>query len=215
VGEVEGPVRTEVLTMPEEVLAERPGVVAARHEARNARLALGEELERLEASARAAVDIKAKMRREPVKTAGMIAGVGFLAVGGPRRVLRRTRNMIFGKPAPLPDSMLPHEINKALSELGTDGDRVRGTIEREFAAYLHEKAPERRSQVLARQLTSLGGTVARPVALRAGFELARKLFSPDGAGYESQLERLQGRRPPELVGEVGVEPTRPSRDTGS
>ena len=230
-GEGEGPVRAEVMTTPEEamtapeeVLAERPGVVAARHEARAARLALEEELEQLEASARAAVDIRAKMRREPVKTAGMIAGIGFLAVGGPRRVLRRGRNMIFGKPDPLPSSMLPEEINRALSELGDDGERVRGTIEREFAAYLHEKAPQRRSESAIHTLTSLGGTMARPVALSAGAQLARKLFSADPASFQDQLRRVRGRgsqgeseAPTDegLVGEVGVEPTRPSRDTGS
>jgi len=196
VGEVEGPIRTEVMTAPEAVLAERPGVVAARHEARAARLALGEELDRLEASARAAVDIKAKMRREPVKTAGLIAGAGFLVVGGPAKVLRRARHAIFGKPDPLPSSMLPAEIDTALSELGDDGERVRGTIEREFAAYLREKAPERRAASAARTLTSLAGVAARPVALRAGFRLAHELFSPDAEGFQGQLQRVRGRRPP-------------------
>ena len=196
-GEVEGAVRTQVMTPPEEVLAERPGVVAARHEARESRMALGEELERLEASARAAVDIKAKVRRQPVRTAGIIAGIGFLAVRGPSRVLRRTRTAIFGKPEPLPSSMLPKEIDRALSELGSDGERVRGAIEREFAEYLREKAPEGRSKGLVDALTSLGVTMARPVALSAGVELARKLFSADSAGFQDQLQRVRRRGVPE------------------
>ncbi len=194
-GEVEGPVRTEVMNAPEEILAGRPGVVAARHEAREARLAVGEELERLEASARAAVDLKAKIRREPVRTVGLAAGATFLVLGGPRKVLRRTRSAIFGKPDPLPASMLPEEINRALSALGSDGEQVRGTIEREFAAYLREKAPEGETRNVVHTLTSLFGTFARPIALRAGFRLGHDLFAPDAAGYTDQLARLRGRRP--------------------
>ncbi|MHB8959630.1 MAG: hypothetical protein ACYDAN_08390, partial [Candidatus Limnocylindrales bacterium] len=112
-----------------EVLAARAGVLAARGR-------LDEELVRLEASARAAVDVKAKVKRNPVKAAGAAAGAGFVLVGGPKRVLRGARNAIFGKPDPLPKSMLPKEIDASLRKLGGDGDRVRGTIERDFARYL-------------------------------------------------------------------------------
>ncbi len=195
-GEGEGPVRAEVMTTSEEILASRPGVVAARHEAREARAALTEEIERLEASARAAVDIRAKVRRNPVRTAGIAAGAGFLLVGGPVRVARRARNAIFGKPDPLPRSMLPKEIDKALSELGPDGDRVRGTIEREFAEYLREKAPERRSRSLTGTAASLAGLVGRPVAQRVGRQLAEQLLAPDGPGFQEQLAKVRARRAP-------------------
>ena len=58
---------------------------AARAEVVASREAFSAELVRLEAAGRAAVDIKAKVRRNPAQAAGLAAGAGFLALGGPRR----------------------------------------------------------------------------------------------------------------------------------
>lgn len=168
--------------------------VAARAEVLAARAALDGQLERLEASARAAVDIPAKARRNPVKTAGLAAGAGFLLVGGPGKLLRGARNRILGKPDPLPKSMLPKEIDKALGELGEDGARVRGTIEREFAAYLKDKAPERKDRDLNAVLASMVSSVGKPVAQRYGRQLVEQLFAPDGPGLAAQLEKVRARR---------------------
>ena len=170
------------------------GTIAARAEVLAARAALDGELERLEASARAAVDIKAKVRRNPVKTAGVAAGAGFLLVGGPAKVLRGARNAIFGKPDPLPKSMLPKEIDKALGELGSDGARVRGTIEREFARYLEEKAPERKQRDLNGVLAAMLASVGMPFAQRFGRQLVEQLLAPDGQGFAEQLEKVRARR---------------------
>ena len=123
------------------------GTDAARAAVLTARASVEEELVRLEASARAAVDVKAKVRRNPGRTAGVAAGAGFLLLGGPRRTVRGVRRVIFGRRAPLPPSMLPKDIDRALRELGDDGDRVRGTIEREFADYLRATAPARRDRL--------------------------------------------------------------------
>ena len=49
------------------------GSDSARADVLAARAALTDELERLEASARAAVDVPAKVRRNPVKAAGVAA----------------------------------------------------------------------------------------------------------------------------------------------
>jgi hypothetical protein len=170
------------------------GTVAARAEVLAARAALDEELERLEAAARAAVDIPAKVRRNPVRTAGLAAGAGFMLLGGPMKVLRGARNAVFGKPDPLPKSMLPKEIDKALGELGTDGKRVRGTIEREFAAYLREKAPERRERDLNAVAAGLLGSVGKPIIQRYGRQLVEQLLEPDGPGFAEQLEKVRDRR---------------------
>jgi len=170
------------------------GTIAARAEVLAARAALDGELERLEASARAAVDIPAKVRRNPVKTAGVAAGAGFMLAGGPARVLRGARNRIFGKPDPLPKSMLPKEIDKALRELGDDGTRVRGTLEREFAAYLKENAPERKDRDLNGIVAGLLASVGKPVAQRYGRQLVEQLFAPDGPGFAEQLAKVRTRR---------------------
>jgi hypothetical protein len=170
-----------------EVLAARADVLAARER-------LDEELVRLEASARAAVDVKARVRRNPVKAAGAAAGAGFVLLGGPKRVLRGARNAVFGKPAPLPKSMLPKEIDAALRKLGTDGDRVRGALERDFARYLDEKAPERKQRDLAAAVGGLLTTAGRPLAAKAGKQLAEQLLNADGATFQEQLDRLRQRR---------------------
>ena len=122
------------------------GTAAARAEVLAARELLEEELIRLEASTREAVDIPAKIKRNPVKAAGVAAGVGFVAVGGPRKLFRRAKRAVMGPEEPLPASMLPDEIEKALKRMGGDGVKVRGLLEREFADYLRTTEKARRDR---------------------------------------------------------------------
>jgi hypothetical protein len=158
---------------------------AARAAAVASRGTLEDEVIRLEASARAAVDIPAKIRRAPARTAGLAAGAVFVAAGGPKRVIRRMVRAVRGPEAELPKSMLPKEVDKTLRKLGTDGDKVRGTIEREFADYLEAKAPERRSRDLGATASTLAGSVLGPVTKRVGRQLAEELFSPKTSGASS------------------------------
>ncbi len=169
------------------------GKESARAQVLAARSLVDEELVRLEASARAAVDVPARVRRNPGKAAGVAAGVGFVALGGPQKVLRAARNAIFGRPDPLPRSMLPGEIERALRDLGSDGDRVRGTLEREFARYLEEKAPQRRERDLSGVVAMLLGSVGKPVAQRYGQQLVERLFETDGDGFATHLEKVRER----------------------
>ncbi len=113
-----------------------PATIAALAEVLAARTALEDELVRLEATARAAVDIRAKVKRNPGRTAAVLGGTAFVAVGGPRRVLRGVRHRVFGRPDPLPPSLLPDQVEKAVRALGDDGTKVRGALEREFAAFV-------------------------------------------------------------------------------
>jgi hypothetical protein len=174
-------------------VAGRPGVAAARAEVLAARGVVSEELMRLEASARAAADIPAKVRRNPTKSAGIAAGAGFLLVGGPAKLFRRARRAVVGPSEPLPKSMLPKEIDKALNKLGTDGDRVRGTLEREFAAYLEATAPQRKERDLrgVAALTIL--PVLRPLAMRVGKQLVEQAFAPGNPAFEEQLAKIRER----------------------
>ncbi len=181
--------------MGERTESARAEVLAARAEVLAARGRLGEELVRLEASVRAAADVKAKVRRSPVKAAGAAAGAGFVLVGGPKRVLRGARNAIFGKPDPLPKSMLPKEIDASLRKLGDDGERVRGALERDFARYLDEKAPERKQRDLLGIIGGLLLTAGRPIAVRYGKQLAEQALNPDRAAFEAQLAKVRSRRP--------------------
>jgi hypothetical protein len=167
---------------------------AARAEVVASRRLLAEEVVRLEAASKATFDIPGRIRREPAKIGLAAAGVAFLALKGPQRVYRGLRRVVLGPKANLPESMLPKEIDKALRSLGDDGEAVRGVLEREFAAYLEETQPRREARDLRATIAELGGNVMRPISKEAGKRLARQLFSPDGHGFASALDRLKSRR---------------------
>jgi hypothetical protein len=161
---------------------------AARDRVLEARASLGEELEVLEASARAAVDIPAKIKRNPAKTAAVAGGAAFLALGGPKRLYRAGRRAITGEPEPLPPSMLPKEIDKALRALGDDGKKVRGALERDFAAYAKQRQKDRSG---LRTLIVL--SVARPLLSGAAKFAASRLFSTDDEGFQARLAQVRER----------------------
>lgn len=161
---------------------------AARDRVLAARAALGEELEVLEASARAAVDVPARIRRSPVKAAAIAGGAGFLILRGPQRVFRRAKRAVTGPPEPFPASLLPDQVERTLRELGGDGAAVRGALERDFAAYARQKSRDR-----ARVRTLLLLTVARPL-LAAGTRVATNwLLRADGEGFQARLAQIRER----------------------
>ena len=187
------------------------GTSVARAEVLAAREALDEELVRLEASVRAAVDIPAKIKRNPVKAAGLAGGAAFVVLGGPRRVLRGARHAVFGRPAPLPESMLPEEIDASLRKLGEDGDKVRGLLEHEFASYLVHTEPARRGRNLRGAVTLVTIAFIRPLALRYSKRLAEQIFSTDGNEYKDRLDSVRAR----LVGTKGPDSSTAGPDSGT
>jgi hypothetical protein len=166
---------------------------AARSEVLAARAGLDEELVRLEAAGRAAVDIPARLRREPAKVLGAAGGAAFLLLGGPKRAFQGARRAIFGKGADIPKSMLPPEVEKTLKKLGPDGEKVRGTLEREFASYLEEKAPQRRDRDLGATAAVLLGGAFKPVVERIGKQLAERALDPDGPSFAEGIRKARER----------------------
>ena len=160
---------------------------AARDRVLAARAALDEELEALEAEVRAAVDIPAKVRRSPAKAAAIVGSAGFVVLGGPKRLFGVARRAVRGPSAELPKRMLPDEIEKALGKLGDDGDKVRGALERVFAAYAREAAKDRAIAPL------LATAVARPLVIRAAKAAAEWLFRSDEAGFQARLAEVRER----------------------
>jgi hypothetical protein len=167
---------------------------AARAEVVARRQLLLDEVVRLEAAGRSAVDIPGKMRRSPGRTAALAAGTAFLVLGGPRRTFRAVRRAVLGPRADLPKSMLPGQIDTALRALGDDGEAVRGAIERDFAAYLERSQPERKARDLAATISELGGNLLRPASAEAGKRMAKELFATDGGGFAKAMKRIQERR---------------------
>jgi len=162
-------------------------VVAARADAE-------EQLERLEAAARAAVDVPARVKKSPAKAAGIAAGGAFVALGGPRRLFRRAKRAVTGKEEELPSELLPKEVELALRKLGSDGKKVRGTLEKEFAKYLEDRSKERKKEGLLATGVALATTVLRPSAVRVGKNLAERVLNPDAPSFEEQLEKLRARK---------------------
>jgi len=161
---------------------------AARDRVLAARAELAGEIERLEASARAAVDIPAKIKRSPAKAAALVAGVGFLALNGPQRLFRAARRAIRGEPEPLPSRLLPDEVEKTLRKLGDDGEKVRGALERDFAEYAKKSQKDRRALGSVLLLA-----VARPLAGRAARAIGDAIFSPNPQDFATRLSQVRER----------------------
>jgi hypothetical protein len=154
----------------------------------SARAELAEELETMEASVRAAVDIPARIKRSPAKVAAVVGGVGFLALKGPQRIVGAARRAVRGPAAEMPKSMLPDEIEKTLRSLGGDGDKIRGKLERDFAAYAKGAESDRASRRRALLISVAAPLFARGV--RTGVE---RLFSPGEEGFAAKLAEVRER----------------------
>ena len=197
---------------------------AARAEVVASRQLLLDEAVRLEAAGRSAIDIPAKIRRSPGKTAALAAGTAFIALGGPKKTYRAVRRAVLGPKADLPKSMLPEQIDKALRSLGDDGDRVRGLLEREFVDYLEKNKPVREARDLRGTISELGGNLLRPATAKAGKRLAEELFRPEGGSFNQVMDRIQARRDArksegaesaeEAAGKLAGKPTASSAGSG-
>lgn len=167
---------------------------AAHAEVLAARADLEDQVDRLEAAGRAAVDIPAKVRANPAKAAGVAAGGAFLALGGPKRLFRRAKRAVTGKEEELPSELLPKEVEKSLRKMGSDGRAVRGTLEREFARYLEDRQKERRKEGVVAGVTALALSAIRPIAMRGGRQLAERMLDPNQPAFSEQLGKIRERR---------------------
>lgn len=181
----------------------------ARERVLAAREGLADEMATLEASGRAALDIKARLQRNPVKIAAVAGGIGFFALKGPQRIVRGIRTTVFGAPPPLPAAMLPEEIERSLRRLGTDGDKVRGVLERDFADYAKKSQAKRDGLRTLVILSALRPLMKRGAETAVGF-----LVNPDNEGFSAKLSQVRDRLDQERLARMGegVPPTVPSAD---
>ncbi len=189
---------------------------SARAEVLAARQAFSDEFARLEAAGRAAVDIKAKIRRSPAKAAGLVAGAGFMAVGGPLKVARGLGRAIRGKREPLPPSLLPKQVDKALRSLGDDGQKVRGTLEREFASYLEKRKPDEDKGLLGGIAGALATGLVIPASRNMAKRMASQLANVDESDFRAALDGVRGRTPAAAGPDAAPKSTAPqSQSSGS
>lgn len=183
--------------MGEETAAARDRVLAARGD-------LADEVERLEASARASVDIRKKVQRNPARTAAVVGGGAFLVLGGPRRLIRRGRRFVMGPEPTRPKSLLPEEIDKSLDRLGAEGDRLRDVLQQDFKEYL-EHQPKRRSP----NPTIIAAAIA-PFIRKGSLRAAEWFFRPSRQSFQAELARIRARAAPgEPVSEGALDEERP------
>jgi hypothetical protein len=166
----------------------------ARQEVVNARQAAASELDELGDSFRAAIDIPAKIRRNPLKTAGLAGGAAFLALGGPKRMLKGVERRLFPARADRIKSLLPEDVARAVDRLGEDAEGVRSHLERDFKAFLDKRHPSEQPNA-RRSLWRTYDIMLGSIGSLAARELAKRLFEAP-----TDRPRDRGSRPPEDAG---------------
>lgn len=145
-----------------------------------ARGALGGELDELSAAARSAVDIPAKIRHNPVQTAALAGGAGFLALGGPKRLLKAVARRVRPQRRDRHRGLLPHEVERAVKHAaGPRAPEVQAALEEDFADYLKQKSKQEPPPNAAQSLWKTYDALIGPVAALGARQLASRLFAPE------------------------------------
>lgn len=145
-----------------------------------ARRGVAGEFDGLTDSIREAVDIPAKVKRDPLKAAVLAGGAGFLLLGGPKKVLRGIGRVMPRRERDPYAGLLPDEIEKVLKDTGLARDpRVRQALDRDFAEYLRRKG---KAQPLPNARASLWrtyDTVVGPLGTIGAKKLVEQLFATE------------------------------------
>jgi hypothetical protein len=93
--------------------------------------------ERLEAAARHAVDLPARIRENPIQTAAIAGGLAFLLLGGPRRVVRQVRQAVRGSDAERAYAALPGSLRALVDSTAPGRGDARDEARRQLALAIH------------------------------------------------------------------------------
>jgi hypothetical protein len=161
--------------------APTPEVAEAVAELEAARTGVADALDDLTRASQSALDVPAKIRRNPVKTAALVGGTGFLLAGGPRRVVRAVGRRILPQPRPDPYAgILPDEIEKVLKDSGVAKDpEVRRALNRDFADYLRQKGKYRPEPSAAASFWRTFDKVAGPLGTAGARTLVQRLMEAE------------------------------------
>jgi len=162
-------------------------VADARQAVADARLVVEQELDDLGLAAKAAVDIPAKIRRNPVRTVGIGAGAAFLLLGGPKRVLKQVEQRVL--PKRRYRRLTPAEIDRAIDRLGEeDREAARAHVERDFASYLEKNHPKEQPNA-RKSFWGTYDTLMAIVGTAAARELVKRFLEvPQEARQEAAKE---------------------------
>jgi len=198
--------------------------------------------ERLEAAARRAFDLRARLRQHPVQTAAVAVGLAFILLGGPRRTIRQIRRAVGGSAeAERAYAALPSSL-RALVDASASGEKDREEARRQLAMALHAWREDPKNRKRAAKLVSetlappgpgrafwsvveiAGVTAAGIVARRVVRRLAEDPKSrPPSAGPKSeavpQTDRYSGWSgqggTPAGPAKPTLQPTKPAKESAS
>jgi ElaB/YqjD/DUF883 family membrane-anchored ribosome-binding protein len=154
-------------------------VVAARRQLRH-------ELDELRSAGRSAVDIPAKVRRNPVKTIGLAGGAGFLAVGGPKRILRAVERRVRPTRQDRLKGILPKDVERIIDRTAENAEQVRQRLEQDFHDWMSKKRPQVAPSGARQSFWKTYDALVGPIGALAAKSLAGRLFAaepkrrPDG-----------------------------------
>lgn len=175
-----------------------PAVIEALAELEASRAAVADALDDLTSATRSALDVPAKIRRNPGKTVALAGGAGFLMFGGPRRVVRFMANQIRPAARDPHDGLLPYEIEQVLRDTGVaDDPEVRRALDEDFAEYLAKKGRVGPDPGPATSFWRTFDKVAGPLGTVGARILVERLMEADrsrtSARAEARKRRVKGR----------------------
>jgi hypothetical protein len=175
---------TSIAAVEQELLAHKrtltPEVARARRELLAARGSLETDLDALSEATRSALDIPAKVRRNPVKSVALAGGAGFLLLGGPRRVLRSATSRLMPKRRDPFDGLLPDEVERILKRSGAYQEPgVREALEADFADYLRKKGRQPAPPTATTSLWRTYDALVGPLGTVGARNLVERLFGAD------------------------------------
>ena len=117
------------------------------------------------------------------------AALGFLALKGPQRIFGVARAQDPGRTRPTcPSGCCPRRSRRRCASSASDGDKVRGALERDFADYAKKSHKEREGLKSVLLLA-----VARPLLGRGAKAAGDLLFSPDPEGFSGRLAQVRAQ----------------------
>ncbi len=163
-----------------------PEVARARKELLAARGSLETDLDALSEATRSALDIPAKVRRNPIKSVALAGGAGFLLLGGPRRILRSATSRLMPKRRDPYDGLLPDEVERILKRSRAYQEPgVREALEQDFADYLRRKGRQPAPPTAATSLWRTYDALVGPLGTVGARILVERLFAA-GRGRSSK-----------------------------
>ena len=175
-----------------------PGVAEAMLEIEAARSDVAAALDELNDATQSALDVPAKIRRNPAKTAALAGGAGFLIFGGPRRTARFVASMVRPPPRDPHEGLLPDEIEQVLRDTGVAEDpEVRRALDEDFAEYLKSKGRYGPTPSAATSFWRTFDKVAGPLGTVGARIMVQRLMEAErtraAARVEAREERLKRR----------------------